>query len=159
MKRLIIIIFIQTLTVVSAQNSFNNNVFDYDSVPAFKECSDKITRLALRNCFEINFNRHISNYFRQPEDGIQGAVTVNFNINEYGFVQDIRAVGGTLDMRFNAEFIINHLHRFKPAVKDGKPVMVSYSKVINYSYGGSNILKSKYKSFINGAKTNYLYPP
>ena len=41
MKRLIIIVFIQTLTVVSAQNSFNNNEFDYDSVPAFKECSDK----------------------------------------------------------------------------------------------------------------------
>ena len=69
MKRLIIIVFIQTLTVVSAQNSFNNNEFDYDSVPAFKECSDKTSRLALRNCFEINFNRHIDNFFRYPEDG------------------------------------------------------------------------------------------
>ena len=49
MKRLIIIVFIQTLTVVSAQNSFNNNEFDYDSVPAFKECSDKTSRLALYN--------------------------------------------------------------------------------------------------------------
>ena len=110
MKRLIIIVFIQTLTVVSAQNSFNNNEFNESSVPAFEECSNKTSRLALRNCFEINFNRHIDNFFRYPEDGGQGAVTVNFNINEYGFVQDIRAVGGTLDMRFNAEFIINHLH-------------------------------------------------
>ena len=58
-------------------------------------------------------------------------MTVNFNIKEYGFVQDIRAVGGTLDMRFNAKFIINDLQRFKPAVTDGKPVMVSYSKAIN----------------------------
>ena len=153
MKRLIIIVFIQTLTVVSAQNSFNNNEFDYDSVPAFKECSDKTSRLALRNCFEINFNRHIDNFFRYPEDGGQGVVTVNFNINEYGFVQDIRAVGGTLDMRFNAEFIINHLQRFKPAVKDGKPVMVSYSKVINYGYRvlSRNRNRSEYTSFKNGA--------
>ena len=77
-------------------------------------------------------------------------MTVNFNINEYGFVQDIRTVGGTLDMRFNAEFIINHLQRFKPAVKDGKPVMVSYSKVINYSYGVLSRNKSEYTSFKNG---------
>ena len=41
MKRLIIIVFIQTLTVVSAQNSFNNNEFDYDSVPAFKNAQIK----------------------------------------------------------------------------------------------------------------------
>ena len=159
MKRLLIIIFIQTLTVVSAQNSFNNNELDYDSVPAFKECSDKTTRLALRNCFEINFNRHISNYFRQPEDGIQGAVTVNFNINEYGFVQDIRAVGGTLDMRFNAEFIISHLQRFKPAVKDGKFVMVSYSKSINYSYinGDSNVGTNRLTSDFITLDPEYQY--
>ncbi len=147
MKRLIIIIFIQTITVVSAQNSFNNNEFDYDSVPAFKECSDKTTRQALRNCFEINFNRHISNFYRQPEDGAQGAVTVDFNINEYGFVQDIRAVGGTSDMRFNAEFIIKNLQRFKPAIKDGKPVMVSFSKVINYREGGMSRLQYEYRSY------------
>ena len=151
-RLIILLVFAHTITGVSAQNSFNNNEFDYDSVPAFKECSDKTTRLALRNCFEINFNRHISNFYRQPEDGVQGAVIVNFNINEYGFVQDIRAVGGTLDMRFNAEFIIKHLQRFKPAVKDGKPVMVSYSKVINYSYGVLSRNKSEYTSFKNGGK-------
>ena len=157
MKRLLIIIFIQTLTVVSAQNSFNNNELDYDSVPAFKECSDKTTRLALRNCFKINFNRHISNYYRQPENGVQGAVTVNFNINEYGFVQDIRAVGGTLDMRFNAEFIISHLQRFKPAVKDGKFVMVSYSKSIHYSYrNGDSNLNSNYQRKATDVGTNRL---
>jgi hypothetical protein len=59
-------------------------------------------------------------------------VEVSFNINEYGFVQNIRAVGGTLDMRFNAKFIIKNLQRFKPAIKDGQPVMVGYRKWISY---------------------------
>ena len=54
-------------------------------------------------------------------------------------------------MRFNAEFIINHLQRFKPAVKDGKPVMVSYSKVINYGYRVLSRNRSEYTSFKNGA--------
>ena len=47
-------------------------------------------------------------------------------------------------MCFNTEFIIIHLQRFKPAVKEGRDVMVSYS-VLNSD-------KSEYTSFKNGDK-------
>ena len=86
-RLIILLVFTHTITGVSAQNSFNNNEFDYDSVPAFKECSDKVTRLALRRCFERNFDRHIDNFFRYPEDGGQGAVTVPNLVNELSHIR------------------------------------------------------------------------
>lgn len=135
LKKITLLILFLFIAKLYAQTSFDNE-FDFDSVPAFKACSDKSSRQALRTCFDINFNRHVRNFFRYPlgdqEAGRQGVVEVSFNINEYGFVQDIRAVGGTLDMRFNAKFIIKNLQRFKPAIKDGQPVMVGYRKWISY---------------------------
>lgn len=88
------------------------------------------------NCFDQKMSEHLRKHFKYPnkaaEEYIQGKVIVSFVINKEGKVVDIQTKGGHKLLQKEAKTIISLLSNFTPAVKNGKPVNLTYSMPINF---------------------------
>lgn len=106
-------------------------------VPTFQSCGEKTDNDA-KICFMEAMNEHIKNNFTYPIEAqnknVQGRVTVIFNINKEGFVDDFRVKGTGKENSYLIENealrIIKLLPKFKPGMLRGKPVEVSYAQPV-----------------------------
>jgi len=110
-------------------------LIDLEEIPIFPGCEN--TKNAL-DCFNQKMSEHIKLYFRYPrqaaKNNIQGRVSIQFVINEFGKVEKIETRGpnnGKL-LEDEAYRIISLLPKFKPGIRNGKNVSVKYGLPINF---------------------------
>jgi len=109
---------------------------DVEKLPAFKKC-ESVTGKDL-GCFNQQLIQHISDNFAYPQKAvdhnISGAVYVKFVIDKNGKVTNIQTRGpqNGVILEIAAKKLVEKLGSFKPAMKDGQPVNVSYSFPVNF---------------------------
>ncbi len=120
------------------ENSFKFN--DVDRIPLFEDCK-KINKTKASACFNAQMMKHIQEHFTYPYEAImnriEGEVWVRFIIDEEGNVTNLKTLAPkNADLlKIEAERVVSKLPRLKPAVKDGKKVLVKYGFPINFSLG------------------------
>ena len=104
-----------------------------DQVPVFPGCENATDKKA---CFQESIQRHIRKNFNYPleaqESGIQGRVSIIFNISKEGAIKDIRMRGPHKLLEAEALRIIKRLPQMTPGKHDGKAVDVPFSIPITF---------------------------
>ncbi|MDT7829408.1 M56 family metallopeptidase [Pricia sp. S334] len=104
-----------------------------EEVPVFPGCENAADP---RACFQEKMQKHISKYFRYPDDaqkqGIQGRVSVMFTIDEQGAITDIRKRGPHPLLEDETVRIIEKLPQMQPGKSKEKPVRVPFSIPITF---------------------------
>ena len=110
-----------------------------ENPPRFKGCEEKSYSDA-KECFMTAMNNHIKTNFTYPKEAldkdIQGRITILFDINKEGDIENLRMRGtgyeGSEFLEKEGERIIKSLPKFKPGMIEGKPVAVSYAQPIMF---------------------------
>lgn len=104
-----------------------------EEVPIFPGCEDASDP---RACFQEMMQKHISKYFRYPEEaqkqGIQGRVSIMFTIDEQGNITDMRQRGPHKLLEHETARIIEKLPQMQPGKSEGKAVRVPFSIPISF---------------------------
>lgn len=104
-----------------------------DEVPLFPGCEDASDK---RACFSEMIQKHIGKNFNYPQEaqekGIQGRVSIMFNINKEGNIDNVRMRGPDKLLEDEAERIIKKLPKMKPGKHQGKKVNVPFSIPVNF---------------------------
>ncbi len=104
-----------------------------DEVPIFPGCENATDK---RACFQESIQTHIRKNFHYPQEaqdlGIQGRVSVVFQIAEDGSIANIRKRGPHQLLEDEVERIINRLPKMQPGKQDGEAVSVPFSIPINF---------------------------
>lgn len=105
---------------------------DVQVIPTFKSCENFTDKVY---CFNEQMNLHIKKHIIYPEKakkkGIQGRVIVQFIIDEYGNVTEIKSKGLKI-LADEAYRIISLLPKFEPGYKNETPVRVKYGLPITF---------------------------
>ncbi|SNR13924.1 energy transducer TonB [Tenacibaculum jejuense] len=125
---------------VNVDISDSKEVFTFqnvDKLPVFENCTNSSDNL---RCFNVSIGSFIQENFEYPEEAIEdeivGKVTINFIINKEGKVEAIEATNENNEKNILTKYskqLISKLSRVKPAVKNGKPVAVSYELYLDFS--------------------------
>ncbi|MFI2742105.1 TonB family protein [Zhouia sp. PK063] len=108
---------------------------DLDEVPVFPGCENAADKSA---CFVDKMMKHVQKNFYYPKEaqkrGDQGHVSVMFEINTKGYVQNIKLRGPTKALEKATVNIIKKIPVMKsPGIKDGNAVVTSYSLPITFA--------------------------
>ncbi|WP_430400069.1 energy transducer TonB [Flavobacterium sp.] len=108
---------------------------DIDIVPIFPGCEGAKDAI---DCFNQKMNEHININFNYPQEAqkknIQGRVSIQFIVDEFGNVNDIKTrgpKGGEL-LEKEAYRIMSLLPKFTPGYQKGKAVKVKYGIPITF---------------------------
>ncbi|WP_320815394.1 energy transducer TonB [Flavobacterium sp.] len=108
---------------------------DIDIVPIFPGCEGAKDAI---DCFNQKMMEHININFNYPQEAqkknIQGRVSIQFIVDEFGNVNDIKTrgpMGGEL-LEKEAHRIMSLLPKFTPGYQKGKAVKVKYGIPINF---------------------------
>ena len=106
----------------------------------FRDC-EGVTLEAQKKCVSSQTLSYINQNFDTKiasKLGLKGEqrVYVIFNVNEEGFITDVRSRAPHLELEKEAVRLINTIHKLKPAKVEGDAVSVKYS--ITYSFQVSN---------------------
>ncbi len=108
-----------------------------DQLPTFSNCKNAEDNL---KCFNIGIGTFIQENFEYPEEAIEndvvGKVTVNFVIDREGKVVDIKTKNEENKSDILTQYskkLISKLSKVTPAMKNGKPVAVSYELSLDFS--------------------------
>ncbi|WP_445731216.1 energy transducer TonB [Mariniflexile sp.] len=108
-----------------------------EDVPVFPGC-EGLSKSATKDCFQRKVQEHVVKNFNYPQAaldlGIQGRVSVIFNIDSKGYTTGIRSRGPDKILEKEAERIIGLLPKMLPGKQRGKPVKVSYAVPIFFKY-------------------------
>ncbi|WP_299714059.1 energy transducer TonB [uncultured Tenacibaculum sp.] len=125
---------------IKASEDLENKIFTFqnvDELPKFDNCENSQDNL---RCFNIAIGSFIQENFEYPEEaidnGIVGQVTISFVIGKEGKVTDVVAIdkeNGKNILTKYSEDLISRLSKMKPAMKNGKPVQVSYELSLDFS--------------------------
>ena len=109
-----------------------------EHMPHFEGCSNVLDRAAERACTEGEMIRRIQSCAKFPpilrETGVSGVVYLQFNINEFGEVQD-ETVLKPAHPKLN-EAALRALHcipRMVPGTQQGRPVRVTYTIPVRFT--------------------------
>ncbi|MFD2892549.1 energy transducer TonB [Flavobacterium chuncheonense] len=123
---------------VVSGNSDVHNIFAVEQLPMFKACKG-LVKSAQKACFDKELKRAISRYLVYPEDdfenGREGAVMVEFVIDENGDVVNVRTVGNrkaTPEMQMAAEKAVSRIPKLIPARQGNRNVKVKYVLPITF---------------------------
>ena len=104
-----------------------------ENVPVFPGCENDKDK---RACFNKMMQRHIGKVFRYPEleqeMGIQGRVSVMFEIQKDGSIANVRMRGPNKNLENEAARIISKLPKMTPGKQRGNAVRVPFSIPINF---------------------------
>lgn len=104
-----------------------------ENVPVFPGCENEKNK---RACFNTMIQKHISKTFRYPEIaqemGVQGRVSVMFEIQKDGSIGNVRLRGPDKNLEKEAARIIGKLPKMTPGMQRGNPVRVPFSIPINF---------------------------
>jgi len=104
-----------------------------EDVPVFPGCEKEKDK---RVCFNKMMRKHIVKNFRYPEleqeMGIQGRVSVMFEIQKDGSIGNIRMRGPNKNLENDAKRIISKLPKMTPGKQRGNAVRVPFSIPITY---------------------------
>lgn len=110
-----------------------------DEVPVFPGCENEADKKA---CFQEKIQDHIRKHFNYPQEaldlGIEGKVSVVFQVTEDGSITNIRKRGPHELLENEVERIINRLPKMQPGEHDGKAVSVPFSIPIIFSLTGTS---------------------
>lgn len=105
---------------------------DLQILPTFKGCENFKDKLY---CFNEQMNLHIKKHFKYPKEaadkGIQGKVSIQFTIDEFGNITEIKTRGPEI-LIDEAYRIVKLLPKFEPGYKNGIPVRVKYGLPITF---------------------------
>ena len=109
-----------------------------EHMPHFTECSNVLDRDAERACTEGQMIRMIQACAKSPpilrEAGIGGVVYLQFNVNEYGNIQDetiLKSAHPKLDKA--ALEALQCIPRLEPGTQQGRPVRVTYTIPVRFT--------------------------
>ncbi|MDC6387484.1 M56 family metallopeptidase [Maribacter sp. PR1] len=106
---------------------------EVDEIPVFSGCEDAEDK---RACFNEKIMRHISKYFRYPEEaqqkGIEGHVSTLFTISKNGSIENIELRGPDKLLEDEVERILKRLPTMTPGKNNGEVVSVAYSIPVNF---------------------------
>ena len=104
-----------------------------EDVPVFPGCEDAQDK---RKCFQLAMQKHISDNFKYPkeaqEKGIQGRVSIMFDIDQEGNIGNIRKRGPDEVLEDEAVRIISLLPQMTPGKQKGKSVIIPFSIPITF---------------------------
>ncbi|NHF60951.1 energy transducer TonB [Flavobacteriaceae bacterium TP-CH-4] len=102
-----------------------------EDVPIFPGCEEATDK---RGCFQTMMKKHIEKHFRYPEIeremGIQGKVSVLFEIQKDGSIGNVRMRGPNENLENEAARIIYKLPKMTPGKQRGTPVRVPFAQPI-----------------------------
>ena len=103
--------------------------------PMFEACKD-VDKNEQEHCFKQHLNEHIITHLRYPKRAlrkeIQEKVVVEFAIRKNGTVKVLEVIGTDKDLKSEANFLIESLPCFIPALQRGKPIAVRFRCPINF---------------------------
>jgi protein TonB len=107
-----------------------------EDIPIFPGCESIKGKEAQRACFQKKIQQHVAKEFKYPELalelGIQGRVYVQFEINNKGYISDIRVRGPDKNLEKEATRIVASIPKMKPGMQRGRAVRVLYSMPITF---------------------------
>lgn len=103
------------------------------------ECKDVYGGDAQRQCLNEFMQAYVKRNAKVPElakqMGVQGAVVVNFVVDEFGKITDVRVIRGEHEvLNEEAEKLVNTLPDFIPASQFGKKVRMRMNLRVNFKY-------------------------
>lgn len=127
------IIEVDTVEFVEEIEDVAVNFEVIEDVPVFPGCENEKDK---RACFNTMMKKHISKTFRYPEleqeMGIQGRVSVMFEIQKDGSIAKVRMRGPNKNLEKEAARIINKLPKMTPGKQRGNPVRVPFAIPITF---------------------------
>ncbi|WP_405410749.1 TonB family protein [Maribacter sp. Asnod1-A12] len=104
-----------------------------DEAPIFPGCEDAEDK---RACFNEKIQQHIGKHFNYPQEAqdanIEGRVSVMFNINSEGIIENIKLRGPDKLLEDEVERIIKRLPKMTPGKNDGVAVNVPFSIPVQF---------------------------
>jgi protein TonB len=115
-------------TTVAAQSSANENDPIYESVDVKPEFPGGIPELM----------KYLTTHLKYPtkaqKKGIQGRVLCTFIVEKDGRVNDVRVVKSVdPDLDKEAMRVVKHMPKWKPGLKDGKPVRTKFTLPVAFA--------------------------
>lgn len=109
-----------------------------EHMPHFEDCTNVLDRKEERRCTEEEMIRIIQSCAKFPpilrETGIGGVVFLQFNVNEFGEIQDetvLKSAHPKLDQAaLNA---LSCIPKMRPGTQQGKPVRVTYTIPVRFT--------------------------
>ena len=131
-----IIVNKENLKETEEKETKDNGVFEViEDLPVFPGC-EEVEKNRQRSCFDNNMSKHIRKNFSFPEEaeelGIDGRITIMFNIDKDGSITNIRTSGTHPLLELEGRRIITKLPRMTPAKQKGEPVRVPFSIPITF---------------------------
>jgi TonB family protein len=132
-----IFIFVLSNTIWSQETVVISNEIKENAVPfmtldellVYVGC-EEVEKNQIFNCFDLKLAEHIKKNFKYPKkalkEKIQGRVSVQFTINEEGFIVDIQTKGGDPILQTEALRIIRLVPKMTPGKFGGKFVRSKY---------------------------------
>jgi protein TonB len=106
-----------------------------ETLPVFPDCELETPETNF-NCFKEKLTNHITKNFQYPNDaraaGIEGEISVIFDINKEGNVEIINTLGVERVFQEEGKRIISLLPKMKPATIKGKPVKMRFTIPIQF---------------------------
>lgn len=109
-----------------------------EHMPHFEDCSNVVDRAAERSCTESQMIRIIQSCAKFPpilrETGIGGVVYLQFNINEFGEVQD-QTILKPAHPKLNQAALnaLECIPEMVPGTQQGRPVRVTYTIPVRFT--------------------------
>ena len=109
-----------------------------EHMPHFSECSNVLNRDEERACTEGQMIRMIQACAKFPpilrEAGIGGVVYLQFNVNEFGAIQDETVLKSAHPKLDNAALdALKCIPRLEPGTQQGRPVRVTYTIPVRFT--------------------------
>jgi len=104
-----------------------------------EDCKSVFGGDAQRDCLNEFMQTYVKRNAKVPEMakqmGVQGAVVVNFVVDEHGKITDVRVIRGEYQiLNEEAEKLVNSLPDFIPASQFGKKVRMRMNLRVNFKY-------------------------
>lgn len=127
------IIDVEDIAVIDNEPEPEVNWITIEEVPVFPGCENAEDK---RACFGEMMQKHVKKVFRYPEleqeMGIQGRVSVMFDIQKDGTIGNIRKRGPNGNLENEAVRIISKLPKMTPGKQRDKNVKVSFAIPITF---------------------------
>ena len=132
MKKLILLLFIPLVSFGQSETENNSKIPSeiIDNVPVYPGC--KGSELKKRKCMSERIAKFVERKFNTDiaaDLGLTGRqrIGIIFKIDTLGNITGVRARAPHPRLEQEAVRVINLLPKMKPAIKNGKPVIVPYS--------------------------------
>ncbi|WP_423997470.1 TonB family protein [Maribacter sp. IgM3_T14_3] len=123
----------ETIDSTSLKSSLEFSYAVVDEAPIFPGCEDAEDK---RACFNEKIQQHIGKHFNYPQEAqdanIEGRVSVMFNINSEGIIENIKLRGPDKLLEDEVERIIKRLPKMTPGKNDGVAVNVPFSIPVQF---------------------------